>query len=74
MFIFFDILNNLQGFSPFLDARVATTEEENFWCSVNYEDIIVVQGWPRKRHLKIFWPRKILEHTPRQTYEYIAKS
>jgi len=51
MLVLLDVLNNLQSFSPFLSARVAPTKEENFGCSVKYEYIIVVQGWPRKRHL-----------------------
>lgn len=63
MLILFDILNNLQSFSSFLYARVAPTEEENFWCSVKNEYIIVVQWRPGKRHLWTCIPIEIIFQT-----------
>lgn len=44
VFSFFNVLNNLQSFSSFLNAGVASTEKKNFWCCVEYKHIIVVQG------------------------------
>jgi hypothetical protein len=43
MICVFDMLQDFQGLSPFLNAGISTIELKNLGCCVQYKDIIVVE-------------------------------